>query len=449
VPQQVARLFGVHPGSVMTLVTDAGQHVDLVVSGIIGPDASALFWATGTATATPFQAPQSPCHQWEGSVVTGSAGLTGLAAILAGRGVETSWYWPVEVANLRADGASALSAAISAVGTQSLFPAQTAASFGFGAGRYSLALSAPLTMTSQLPGALSQIQAQLATVQSLDDLVIGGLFAAGLLLMLLCAALVADRFAAEFALVRARGGSMWQVVTGALRRSTGAGLPGAAAGVAIGLLAVRTASTSMAGWILPALTALLAVASTPAICAWRVRRGTAGQPPGRADLATAGRPARRVVAELAVVAATAAAVAALLVRGTGTGSNQLAFACPTLLAATASIIVARLYPVPIRALLPAAGAGRGSVTFLGLTAAGRSRLRAITPAATLVLTMSLAVLGWLLTLSVSSGNITSSWTQTGADAVITAPGAGTVTPTDIRAVNTVPGVTHTAAAVGP
>lgn len=436
VPQQVAQLFGVHPGSVMTLANAAGRKVDLTVSGIVAPDAGALFWSTGVATGTPFQAPKTFCHLWEGNVVVGSAGEAGLAAILSGHGVQASWYWPVTLTHLRADQVGALGSAISAVGTNSLIPEASTAGLQF---------YAPATMTSQLPGTLSATQAQLGTIQSLDDLVIGGLFAAGLLLMLLCAALVADRYAGEFALVRARGGSMRQVVGSALRRSTVAGLPGTAVGIVLAGIAVRTGSTSMAGWVLPALTALIAIASAPAICAWRVRQGTQSHGSTRADLTIARRSGRRVVAEAAIVVATAAAVVALLVRGTGTGSDQLAFACPTLLAATASIIVARLYPVPIRALLPAAGAGRGPVTFLGLTGAGRSRLRALMPAATLVLTMTLAVLGWLLTLSVSTGEVASSWAQTGADAVYNAPGAGTVTASDLHAVAAVPGVTHSAA----
>jgi putative ABC transport system permease protein len=429
IPQQAAQLLGVGLGSVMTLVTAAGQKVDLVVSGIIAPDPNALFWSTGTATANAYLGEPQP-------VVVGSAGLTGMAEILSGHGLEESWYWPVSVSHLSAAQVGPLSAAISDVGTNSLIPGERAAGLHF--------FSFP-TFSSQLPGVLGGIQAQLATVESLDDLVIGGLFAAGLLLMLLCAALVADRYGPEFALVRARGGSMAQVVGSALRRSTGAGLPGTAAGVAAAVVAVRTGSTSMAGWVLPGLTALIAVGSAPAICAWRVRAGTAAEPATRTDLIIGRRSARRVVAEATVVAVTGGAVTALLVRGTGTGSNQLAFACPALLAATAAIIIARLYPVPIRALLPAAGARRGPVTFLGLTGAGRSRLRALMPAVTLVLTMTLALLGWLLTLSVAAGDIASSWAQTGADAAFTAPGAGTVTGGDLRAVAAVPGVTHTAA----
>jgi putative ABC transport system permease protein len=428
VPVQVAQVLGVGRGSVMTLVTATGQKVDLVVSGVIAPDPNALFWATGTAAIAPRGQPQP--------VVVDSAGLTGMASILSDHGLEESWYWPVSVSHLRAPQVAALSAAIADVGTDSLIPAEGVAGLHF----YSFP-----TFTSQLPGVLSGIQAQLATIESLDDLVIGGLFAAGLLLMLLCAALVADRYAAEFALVRARGGSMAQVVGSALRRSTGAGLPGTAAGVVLAVVAIRTASTSMAGWVLPGLTALIAIGSAPAICAWRVRRGTAAQPAARADLTVPRRSARRLVGEATIVVVTAAAVSALLIRGTGTGSNQLAFACPALLAATASIIIARLYPIPIRALLPVAGAGRGPVTFLGLTGVGRSRLRALTPAVTLVLTMTVALLGWLLTLSVVAGEVTSSWAQAGADAVFNASGGGTVTSGAVRAVDAVPGVTHTAA----
>ncbi len=437
IPVQVGQRFGAGVGSVMTLVTAAGRKVDLVVSGLIAPRPNALFWSTGAATPTAYTVQVSfGCRLWAGQVVVGSAGLTGMAAILSGSGVQDTWYWPVSVSHLSSAQVGPLSAAITALATNSLIPAENSAGLFF---------SSFPTITSQLPGVLSQIQAEQATIDSLADLVIGGLFAAGLLLMLLCATLAADRYGPEFALVRARGGSMAQVLGSALRRSTGAGLPGAVAGVVLAVLAVRTSSTSLAGWVLPGLTALIAVGSAPVICAWRVRRGTAAQRGTRADLTTGRRPARRVVAEATVVVVTAAAVAALLVRGTGTGSDQLAYACPVLLAATAAIIVARLYPVPIRVLLPVAGAGRGPVAFLGLTGAGRSRLRALMPAATLVLTLTLALLGWLLTLSVAAGEVASSWAQTGADAAFTAPGAGTVTAGDLRAVAAVPGVTHTAA----
>jgi hypothetical protein len=81
-----------------------------------------------------------------------------------------SWYWPVSLTHLTAAGAGPLADVISKVAaTDSLGPAASAAGLSF----YSEAM-----MSSQLPGLLGQVQAQLATIESLDDLVIGGLFAA-------------------------------------------------------------------------------------------------------------------------------------------------------------------------------------------------------------------------------------------------------------------------------
>jgi putative ABC transport system permease protein len=126
------------------------------------------------------------------------------------------------------------------------------------------------------------------------------------------------------------------------------------------------------------------------------------------------------------------------------GSDQLAVAAPVLVAIVASIVIGRLYPLPVRALLPLAGRRRGPVGFLGLSQAGRSGLAFILPALALVLTLTLAAFGVMLTQSVAAGQLASSWARTGADAIFTAPGNDVISATARRAVTAVPGVRQTA-----
>jgi putative ABC transport system permease protein len=430
-----AARFSLHPGSFQLYGVLHGRAVWLQVTGVVQPRPHALFWGSGEAQTDPTLSPPSSRQFWIGGVILGPAGLAAMQSAMVETDMHGQWYFPVSVAHITPAGLGALATAISGeIESNSGTTAARASGFKF---------PSPPVISSGLPGELTGIQAELIATGSIDSLIVAGLFAAGLLLMLLCAGLAAGRYEAELALIRARGASLLQVFARALARTVAAVGPGIAAGV---LLAARAgiASTGSDAVILPGLTALLAIGSVPVLCTWRVRKSDSAQAGRRADLTTQRRSPRRLVAEAALLVVTAGAVVALRLRGIQSGTNQLGVISPVLVAIAASIGVGRLYPVPVRALLPLASGRRGPVGFLGLTRTGRSGLATMLPALALVLTMTLAAFGWMVTQSITAGQVASSWSRSGADAVVTATGNNIISTSVRREFAAVPGVRHTA-----
>jgi putative ABC transport system permease protein len=432
-PSTAAR-YGLHVGSIMPFGPVAGRLDGLLVTGIVQPSPGAYFWQSSDVLAGPTLTGGQSSKNWYSGALVSRSELATMQQLWPGGNVQATWYYPVDLSRLTPGLLGPTGAAISSLIVSN--EAQSSATVaGFTFEQYP-------TMTSLLPGQLATIQDELTTTGSIDSLVLGGLFAAGLLLMLLCAGLAAGRYEAEFRLIRARGGSVAQVTRIALARSLGAVGVGAVIGFAVASLATAAPPASHDLWVLPAITAVIGVAAVPIRTAWMLR----GTPPpaGRqADILAPRRSGRRVVAELTVLVVAVAAVAALRLRGLGSG-GELAEVSPLLVAAAASIGIARLYPVPVRALLPVAMRRRGPVGFLGLARAGRSGLGAILPALALVLTLTLAAFGWMVARTVSSGQVTTSWRQVGADAVVNVPGNADIPVSAQRAIDAVPGVRHSA-----
>ncbi len=434
----VASRFGLHTGSVMQLGTQGGSRlVGLLVTGIVNPGPG-YFWASTQVLATPsILNPNSPFASWQGGAVISQAELTGLQQTLwSAKSVQGVWYVPLRLGPLT---------------TQRLPPlgeAVTAVTIGPDANDARLASGLPFTLapqiTSQLPTALGELESQLAAGNSLDEFVIFGIFAAALLLILMCAGLAAQRYEAEFSLLRARGGSVGQVARRGFYRALGAAGPGVAIGLAVAIVVSGTGSFIAIAWVLPAITGVLALASVPVRSAWRARRRTTPQEVRQAEMARPRRSGRRLVAELTIVLAGLGAVVALEVRGLANGTDALALASPLLVAAAASIAIARLYPLPVRALLPLATHRRGPVGFFGLARAGRAAPSAILPALALVLTMTMTAFGWMMDRSATAGQVTTSWQQSGADATVTTIRNNVISTGDQAAFAKVPGVRHTA-----
>jgi putative ABC transport system permease protein len=434
--QPTATTFAVHVGSFMEQsAPDFGHPVYLQVTGIVAPRPG-QFWNSTQVVTTP-DPPSRAYPGWIGGAVIGQSELSRLQATLwLGKNVQGIWYVPV---SLRALTPALLGPLTNAVSSQAV------GSYGQSAGDASgFKFPQAPVLSSPLQTDLTTLRSQLATTNSLVAFVIAGIFAAALLLILLCAGLAADRYQAEFSLIRARGGSVGQVARLAIARAAGSAGPGFIVGLAVTVLVLRQGNEIVTAWLLPAVAALFALVCVPLRSAWRVRRGARPADAGRSEVAVPRRSPRRAVAELTVVLACAAAVIALQTRGLASGGNELALAIPLLVAAVVSIALARLYPLPVRLLIPMTVRRRGAVSFLGLARAGRSGLSTILPALALVLTMTLAAFGWMVTRSVYAGQVAASWAETGADAVVTAAGGATISTSDQRAFARVRGVRHTA-----
>jgi putative ABC transport system permease protein len=112
-----------------------------------------------------------------------------------------------------------------------------------------------------------------------------------------------------------------------------------------------------------------------------------------------------------------------------------------LVAVAAGLIAARVYPVPLRLLLRITAARRGPVGYLGIARSARSRAVPLLPALALVVALTVIALGGLVRAAVSRGQVTASWQQVGADALVQSGGSElSVSPAARRALAAVPGV---------
>ncbi len=441
-----AARFGLHPGSRIALSPYQPEDPGVVVrvTGLIRPaDPSAAFWQYDPVLAAP-QITGPPHHQyWFAGVFIGPGALTTVQDAFSGATEQGTWFFPLSLGGLTAAGLPRLLTGINALTSSNAAGLALA-----GAGGVTLS---SVGVSANLGSALGAFNSQQQAVAAIDALLIVGLVTAGLILILVCARLAVDAHRGELTLLRARGASAAQA---AARMFVLTGLvtaPALAVGAALAMAAVPGGG-NRASWLLGGVTALAALAGPPVIAGWRHRRGwpaaEQARDGGLADTAPARAPVRRwrrTVIDLAVVAAATGSLVALRQRGTVGGTDPFLSASPVLVAAAAGLLVARAYPAVVRAMLAAAAGSRGVVGFLGLASAARSRLGAVLPALTLVLTLTLAAFAGIISESVAAGQQAASWQQVGADVLIQPPGDSTVPAAAQRAVGTVPGIRHTAA----
>ena len=280
-----------------------------------------------------------------------------------------------------------------------------------------------------------------------------GLFVAGVVLLLICYRLAAHAYRPELVLLRARGGSLRELASRMLVRSGCIVVPALAAGAALAVVLLPGGGTSQGGALLAGLTALFALASLPLICVLEHRRLQFAGTGRRTDVVTGRAPARRLVAEAAVLVVAAAAVADLRLRGQGSVSSAghagttapYLSASAVLVAAAIGLLVNRIYRGPLRAVARAAAARRGAVGAVGLARAAVARADSVLPALAVMGCLTLTVFGVMVQAAISGGQLAGSWAQVGADASITVGGTSSVSAADLSAVRRTPGVRHVTA----
>jgi putative ABC transport system permease protein len=444
----VAARFSLHPGSVVDLVSG----LRLAVSGIVVPaDPGAPYWTIDPLPAQPGVQNKS---YWSAGLIAGPGGVAALQAGQQDQFVSGTWFLPLDIRRITAATLPALLAGINQVAGSNRLPGGVT---GPGGGlQFRFAQSA--AVRSSLADALSTFLGQQQATTAIGGLIVAGLLVATLVLLLICARLAADAYRPELALLRVRGGSTRQVAGRVLARASLLAGPGAAAGGVLGVLAVRGLGAPSSPWR-PALAVAIAVAGalTGLVVAQHRRPAlpggerAGGDPAGgeRAEAAAGRQPARRAVAEGAVIVLAAGGLATLRLTGTTPGQSGIyTTISPVLAAIAASLLAARLYPVPLRGLLRIAAARPGPVGFLGLAQAARARVSTVLPVLALVLTLTVAAFAALVAGSVAAGQETTSWQVVGADATVEAPPgavAGVITPGVERAVAATPGVTGDAA----
>ena len=432
VTQATADRFGARLGSVI-----AEQGYGFRITAIVAPtDPGSAFWADDPSLAAPSFSITPRGDYWATAGFIGSNELSALASIRSVEGSPESLdavycvpldTGPYDVANFN----SILS---------------TLTSFDSG----STATNLGLQVASGPIAVLTPFGEQRTTIDSILALVLTGAAAVGAVTILLCARLVIGRRDAHFALQRARGQSLLQLAAQVL-----GGLGAPILAVLAAALALARVLGSGAPWSSQATLLFGAVALVglggPPIIAVLDHRGAARLQSGRADLVRRRPRPRRRVLELLLLILAVGAVVELRQQGlgeAGQGTNALGTLVPILLAAVATAIAVRCYPLLLGPAARAAAKRGGPTSFLGLAGAARSALALALPTFVIVLTLTLAALGSMMNRTVEDGRVAASWQQTGADAFVSLNSSVSWSQASsaVSAIEGVPGVTHASVA---
>ncbi|MFE2268575.1 hypothetical protein ACFXB4_05000 [Streptomyces lavendulae] len=359
--------------------------------------------------------------RWWVTALVGAEGVERLGEW--GGTVQDFWRLPLDTGKVRADRLPGTSAAVA-----SYLAGPTAAGLRESTGR------AQLQVTSELPRLFAQAQARRQAAAPLAALGPAGLAGEALVVLCLAAGLGADRRTAELLLLRARGASRRGIVRRLLAEGAVTVLPAAALATALAFVLLPVPRPGPALVAAGAVT-LLALLAFP-VRAFVLLSGRGGR-----------APRRRLVAELLVLAATAAAVAEVGRRGVapaGTGLDPLLVAAPLLLALCGGLLLARLLPVLVRVLSHAAGRGRGLIGFLGLARAARGggggSRPSVLPLIALLLAVTTGGFGATVLASVDTSRHQVARAAIGGDAQVAAPPLGAVPEGFTKAAAGLPGV---------
>jgi putative ABC transport system permease protein len=457
VTEATAKRFGLRLGSLVQLgrgstMPASDPPIVLKVTGVLEPtDPSSTFWTTDPLVAAPYLENPTTSPVWLGAVLIGPNELSALQTAVNGAIVTMSWQFPLRAGGLSASQAPGMLAAMTHMASGNAGEAaMQAAGLGVpgpGQQEAGAGLVTPPSLSANGAGVLSAFVAGQDAVSTTDALLLAGVAAATAILLLIGAATRTDAFRTELALSRARGGSTAQIAGRVLGATAAAAVPALVAGAALAVVAVPDGGNTTS-WVLAATAAVIALAAPALLAAWEHRGLRSLAAAGRADLAAPRRSARRLVIESTVIVVIVGGVVALRVRGLvpGAGVDPYLVAAPVLIAIAAALIAARAYPVPLRGLLRVTAARRGTVGFLGIARSARARSVPMLPALALVVAMAVIALSGMVRAAITSGQISASWQQVGADAVVSATGASTsISPAAQAAIATVPGVRRSSA----
>ena len=427
-----AARFGLKVGARLT----AGS-IQLVVTGIIRPtNPASTFWSEDPVAARPAltqaAAPQLP--YWIGTVFMGPGALPLIEANIGPVEMQVTWVYAAALGGLTAGQADGLEASVSSLvssGATVVTPAGNPAT---------------VTISSQIPAILSPFVSGESAVAPALELLYVSLTFIGAVVVLLGARLVAQRRAAEFTLMRARGAALYQLGWLVLRASV---VIAAAAGAVAALLAIglTPGDGDAVGWWLAGITIAVTLAGPVLISV--VPQRVAAPVTGRPERLAAGRrpAARRIIVEIALVAVAIGGLVVLRNEGLSSGNSGLyTSAAPVLVAIPVAVVLLRCYPLLARELARIAGTTRGVVAFVGLARATRTPPGTVLPAFALVLVLAMVAFPDMVSTSVTRSQVAESWQQVGADAIIQAPPNQAI-PAGLQGqISSVPGVVSTAAA---
>jgi putative ABC transport system permease protein len=444
--RQTAATFGLHAGSEFVIAgselasTGVVTPVTVLVTGIVAPvDPTSSFWGIDPAVLAPDLQEQGKSPYWAGGVMVGPDEAGELQSYFGSPNLRMEWVFPLDVSSLNGQQVQPLSDALNRIGTQ--VPTLSG---------LVEPVASTLTISSSMWFSLNTFSATAQSVDTLLWLLYVSLTVAGLAVLLLAARMVALRRSAEITVIRARGGSLWQIAVGTGRDAALLCVPAAVIAAVLAILVVPVAGSapgagSAGGWWPPLAVVTVAVLGPALITAWQHRL-----PRRRTAVPRRQRAGTRLVMEAALVAAAVAGIIVFRDQGgqAGSGVNFYTSSAPVLVAIPAVIVVLRLYPLVLRGLLRAAARSSRAPAFLGLARASRTAaLTPALPAFALVLALTGAAFAGMVRDAVINGEVAASWHTAGADATVTSSSTAqsfTIWPAAARAVAAVPGVTHAA-----
>ncbi|KFF95054.1 membrane protein [Streptomyces scabiei] len=401
VTQDTARTLDIRVGSVIHVPGSAHGTLAVRVTGIVVPRApEGAYWSalpvlrTPTLSRRPDLLP-TDVHWLGGLLLAPDAGPA-----LLGTPGRPHRYWHVapDVATLRGHDLDRLASAVAALES------------GPGVQRLRTVVDESLEAQTNLDEVLADHARLRSGIDPLLLLAAVGTGSLAVIVLAMAGGVAAGRRHGELALLRARGASLPGLAVRLLAETAVVAVPAGALGLTAALLVLPGARTA------PALAAALAV--TLLACGALplrvvVAHRTVRMHDGREDL-TAARPSRRrTVAELTVLVIAAGAIAAL--RRQGSDSTALVAAAPLLTGVVAALLLARLHPVPLRALSKATTRMRGLVIPLSLAHVARAPGFAVLPLLALLSALTTAAFGGSVLAGVTAARDRAALLEVGAD----------------------------------
>jgi putative ABC transport system permease protein len=439
--RQTAARFGLKPGSRLKLATSVGQ-VTLLVTGILterGPGSA--FWTQDSAVAAPsLDVPSVGSPYWVGGIFADPDQFNAMQNAFSGPGMELEWEFPINVGGVTAGQAQQLYDDLNrAVASTAVLAPPL------------LEAADTISVSTPLVASLSLFLATQAAIETVLLLLFVSLIVVGAAVIVLAARMIVARREGELSLLRARGGSLWQVAGLVLRAAVIAAGPAAVIGAVLAITLIPGGTqTSLSGWPLAAITVAAALGSPPLIAVWQHRKAAPAANPAlitSAETNVSRRAWRRPVAEVTACAASIAGLIVLRNQGipAGGGIDLYLTITPVLVAIPVVVVMLRLYPLTVRGLLVLSARRPGATGFVALSRAARSSLTGALPAFALVLALSLATFAGMVNDGITRGEIAASWQATGGDVLINAGPSASVSTAAVRAIGAVRGVRHATA----
>nr|WP_242644505.1 ABC transporter permease [Streptomyces laculatispora] len=408
VTEETAKALRIRAGATVSVPAIKGGRFTVRITGIVAPlRPEAAYWSAEPLLRTPSlvakPAKTEPRYYWTAALLMPPDAAP---ALLATTG-QPEVYWRImpDASRLTTTDVPRLRSSVASLEA------------GPGLLKVRAAVGETATVTTDLDEIVSAYDGMRQAIRPVVTVAAVGIGAVAVIVLLMTGGLIAGRRHNELALLRARGGSLRSIGGRLLAETAVTALPAAALGL---LLAVLVTDGTRLG---PSAVGAAAVGAL--VCtALPVRTVLLHRRPqlqsGREDLVSVRPSRRRTVAELTLLVLAVGAVVALRRRGTGGegGTDLLVSAAPVLVALIASLVLVRLYPLPLRLALRSVARLRGAVGFLALARAGRSSASGTLPLLALLVALTTAAFGGSVLAGVADARDTAAVLATGADARI-------------------------------